>query len=68
MEQAAKYVAANPGCVTYDAVLYVAPCGVPGGKPGIQYGYRTIDRAVSAGLIRREPGKGNSYRLYPATP
>lgn len=37
------------------AAEYVAPTGVPGGKPGLGYGYRTVHRAILAGVVDTIP-------------
>lgn len=54
----ASYVAANPGCPKLHAAEYVGPNG------SRRYGYRTVDRAIKAGLIRAERTAAGTYRLY----
>ena len=63
MWQAVQFVARHPGTAILPVARYVAPCGVPGGTPGISYGYRTVHRAIAAGLIDATAGKGNAYSL-----
>lgn len=69
MAEAARYVQAHPGCTKLRVAEHVAPTGVPGGSPGIGYGYRTVDRAIRAGLIRAEahPDHPCWYALYAAS-
>lgn len=63
MAAVARYVAINPGCVAMRAAEWVAPHGT-----GIGFGYRTVWRAVAAGLVCVEPGpRKGTYALYPAT-
>lgn len=59
MQEAARYVRANPGC----AILPVAEAVGPHGSR--QYGYRTVHRAIRAGLIRATI-KGGVYSLTAA--
>lgn len=59
MQEALDFVRRNPGC----AILPVAEAVGPYGSRA--YGYRTVHRAIDAGLIRAEAGKGNAYALYP---
>lgn len=69
MQEVADYVARHPGCVMYEAARYVAPRGPHNaGEPGVGYGYRTVWRAVHAGLVKAQPDprRQGSYRLYPA--
>ena len=50
MTQAAEFVRANPGC----AILPVAEAVGPHGSRN--YGYRTVHRAIKAGMIRATGG------------
>ena len=59
MIQAAAFVRANPGC----AILPVAEAVGPHGSRN--HGYRTVHRAIKAGLIRAEV-VGGRYSLYAA--
>jgi len=45
MIQATAYVRRNPGCAILPAAEWVGPHG------SRQYGYRTVHRAIKAGLI-----------------
>ena len=45
MKAATEYVAAHPGCPKLHAAKYVGP------HNSTLYGYRAVDRAISAGLI-----------------
>lgn len=54
----AAYVCAHPGVSKLQVAQRVGPNG------STMYGYNAVDRAIRAGLIRAEKGKGNSYRLY----
>jgi len=45
MAQAVEYVRDNPGCAKLPVAEHVGPNG------SRQYGYRTVDRAIAAGLI-----------------
>ena len=45
MQSAVNYVARNPGCAKLPVAEYVGPHG------SRQFGYRTVDRAIKAGLI-----------------
>ena len=59
MIAAAAFVRANPGC----AILPVAEAIGPHGSR--QYGYRTVHRAIRAGMIRATI-KGGVYSLTAA--
>lgn len=59
MEQAAAYVRMYPGCPMLHAARYCAPH-----RAALSYGYRTVHRAVHAGMIRAER-VGNRYWLWP---
>jgi hypothetical protein len=60
MTLAAQYVARHPGCAILPVAEYVGPNG------SRQYGYRTVHRAIEAGLIRAERDSNrNRYFLYP---
>lgn len=61
MRDVAAYVAAYPGLAMLASARYVAPHGT-----GIGYGYRTVHRALAAGLVIGVPGPRGSTRLYPA--
>lgn len=52
MRQAAAYVRANPGCAILPVAEWVGPHG------SRQYGYRTVHRAIKAGLIRATTKNG----------
>ena len=66
MHDVVSYVRANPGRAMYHAAAHVAPCGRPGGRPGIcKYGYRTVHRALAAGIVRGVAGPRGSTLLYP---
>jgi hypothetical protein len=56
MEQAARIVAANPGCNKLFVARQVGPHG------STNYGYRTVDRAIAHGLIAAEL-TAHGYRL-----
>lgn len=57
MEQAASYVASHPGCYKVDVAREVGPHG------SLRYGYRTVDRAIAAGLIHAQRQPDGTYRL-----
>lgn len=46
MQAAVDYVAAHPGCAILPVAEHVGPHG------SRNYGYRTVHRAIKAGLIR----------------
>lgn len=46
MQQAVYYVKHHPGCAILPVAKHVAPHGT-----GIAFGYRTVHRAIKAGLI-----------------
>jgi hypothetical protein len=60
MQAAANYVARNPGCAILPVAEYVGPNG------SRNYGYRTVHRAIRAGLIRATRKNGR-YTLTAAT-
>jgi hypothetical protein len=63
MQAAADFVAAHPGCAKIDAARHVAPHGT-----ALAYGYRSVDRAIAAGLVTAA-GDGRRYALtLPGTP
>lgn len=62
MAMVAWYVYRHPGCVKYHAAEFSAP-GADMGSPGVGYGYASVNRAISAGLVRAE-SKGSRYALY----
>lgn len=59
MSDVASLVSRNPG----KAMLWYAERVGPHGSRC--YGYRTVWRAVNAGLVRTESGAGNARVLYP---
>lgn len=59
MREAADFVRSNPGC----AILPVAEAVGPHGSRA--FGYRTVHRAIDAGLIQAD-WKANRYVLTPA--
>lgn len=56
MLAARHFVAENPGCAILPVAVAVGPYG------SRQYGYRTVHRAIRAGLISAEWANGR-YRL-----
>jgi len=59
MNEVLEHVKANPGCTKLSAALAVAPHG------STMYGYRTVDRAIRAGLIvAKRPSVYGKYALY----
>lgn len=58
MQSLVYLVAREPGIVRLKAAKYIGPHG------STRYGYRTIARALSAGIVRLE-WEGNRSRLYP---
>lgn len=66
MLEAAAYVARHPGCAILPVARYVAPRGPHGaGRPGICYGYRTVHRAIRAGLILAKRARGRYTLMAP---
>lgn len=62
MQQVETYVAMYPAEYAVNAARYAGPHG------SVQYGYRSVWRAVKAGLVRAEVemrGTQRRYRLYP---
>ena len=59
MRDVAKYVTANPGLTMIHAARYVGP------NRSLKYGYATVNRALKAGLIRKEKGPRNYWLLFP---
>lgn len=57
MQDVAKYVRMNPGQPMIRAAEYVAPRG------SLRFGYRTVHRAIAAGLVIATPGPRNSWLL-----
>lgn len=51
MAQATDYVSRHPGCAMLPVARYVGPHG------SIKFGYRTVRRAIKAGLIQAERAK-----------
>lgn len=62
MARAVAIVAANPGCTKMYVAECISPCPVPCQNWAL--GYEPVNRAIRAGLIRAESGKGNAYALY----
>lgn len=62
MQAAVDFVKENPGC----AILPVAEAIGPNGSR--RYGYAAVHRAIKAGLIEADEGKGNKYELYVKNP
>lgn len=58
MRAAADYVAAHPGCPKLPVARAVGPHG------STQFGYRSVDRAIGAGLIVARGDGWTRYRLY----
>lgn len=60
MRDVVAYVTTHPGCYPADAAREVGPHG------STCYGYRTVKRAVSAGLVvqRPDPNHRGRSRLY----
>jgi hypothetical protein len=58
MAEAAAYVAAHPGCTKLAAALAVGP------NQSTNYGYRTVDRAIAAGLIEARGPVTRRYSLW----
>ena len=63
MEYAARIVSNNPGC-TMRFVAERLHIGAATGRNNA-LGYNPVHRAINAGLIIAEKGKGNAYALYP---
>ena len=51
MLEATAYVAAHPGCSKMDPAWKISPGAEYGNQRGLRYGYRSVDRAIHAGLI-----------------
>jgi hypothetical protein len=51
MREVLAYVAANPGCAKIGPARHVAPHPETGLQCGLQFGYRSVDRAIAAGLV-----------------
>lgn len=58
MHSVVSFVACNPGLPMLRSARYVGPNG------SLKYGYRTVHRAIKAGLVYAVRG-GNQTRLYP---
>jgi hypothetical protein len=58
MAAIAQYVAAHPGCTAKAAASVVGPHG------SLMYGYQSVHRAITAGLVWAIEGAGR-YRLFP---
>lgn len=59
MREATEYVAAHPGEPKIRAATHVAPYG-----KGIGFGYKSVDRAIKAGLIEAYQYPSGQYALY----
>lgn len=57
MQDVVAVVSRNPGCPKLLPARAVAPNG------SLYYGYQTVDRAIKAGLVKAESGKGGAYAL-----
>ena len=57
MLAAARYVAAHPGCAILPVARHVGPHG------STNFGYRTVHRAIRAGLIHAERTARGTYSL-----
>lgn len=60
MHQLYEYVHTNPGCTMMQAAGAVGPNG------SLRYGYKTVGRALAAGVVVRveRSDKKGCYRLY----
>lgn len=54
-----EFVARNPGLPMAACAAYVGPHG------SLRHGYRTVHRAIRAGLVRAVRTVGNRADLYP---
>lgn len=63
MARAAQIVGMNPGCSKLFVASQLLPHAI-GHNNAMAYG--PVDRAIRAGLIRAEAGKGNAYALFAA--
>lgn len=59
MSQVVSFVAAHPGRAMLAAAERVGPNG------SRNYGYRTVHRAIDAGLVMTRPGPHGATLLYP---
>lgn len=59
MRDVVSFVTRNPGLPMLAAAEHVGPHG------SRNYGYRTVHRAIDAGLVERRPGPRGSWLLYP---
>lgn len=57
MSAAAAYVRDNPGCAIRPVAEHVGPNG------SLMYGYRSVHRAIRAGLIQAHRTKSGRYVL-----
>lgn len=63
MRRVIEYVSASPGCAKIGPAWYASPYpGKPLRTCGLGYGYRAVDRAISAGLVAAEL-HGSRYAL-----
>ena len=58
MREALEYISEHPGCPAVDVARDVGPNG------STRYGYRTVHRCISAGLVRNCAPRGPWYRLH----
>lgn len=59
MVDVASFVSANPGALMISAARYVGPHG------SLKFGYRTVHRAIDAGLVQALPGtRRGTWRLF----
>lgn len=60
MRDVVWWVSRMPGCYMVVVASKVGPNG------SLKYGYRTVHRAIRAGLVRKVPGKRDgTWALYP---
>lgn len=57
MRQVVTFVERHPGCSKRSAAAFVGP------HRSLQFGYRTVDRAITAGLIIADLRSNGRYRL-----
>jgi hypothetical protein len=66
MQEVAYFVRNNPGLAMVHAAKYAAPHKY--GRVGLQFGYRSVHRALEAGLVLGQQGPRASTLLYPTVP
>ncbi len=59
MQSVVYYVSCNPGLAMMHSARYVGPHG------SLSYGYRSVHRAIKAGLVRAVRGPRGATLLYP---